>query len=62
MPTKEIPLTQGQVAIVDECDFERVSAIKWHAVAREAFDVVKKLVALRTPETVARMDRERGLK
>lgn len=32
-----------------------------NAPAREAFDVVKKLVALRTPETVARMDRERGL-
>lgn len=35
MSTKEIPLTQSQVAIVDECDFERVSAIKWHAVAHQ---------------------------
>lgn len=29
--------------------------------ARQAFETVKLLHALRTPETVARMDRERGL-
>ena len=29
--------------------------------ARIAFQTVRQLVALRTPETVARMDRERGL-
>lgn len=29
--------------------------------AREAFAEVKRLVALRTPETVERMERERGL-
>lgn len=28
---REIALTQGQVAIVDEEDYERVSAFKWHA-------------------------------
>lgn len=28
---KEIPLTQGKVALVDDADFERVSAFKWHA-------------------------------
>lgn len=29
--TKQIPLTQGQVAIVDDEDFERVNQFKWHA-------------------------------
>lgn len=28
---KEIPLTQGQVALVDDEDFERVNAFKWCA-------------------------------
>jgi hypothetical protein len=28
---KEIPLTQGQVALVDDEDFERVNAFKWYA-------------------------------
>lgn len=28
---KEIQLTQGQVALVDDDDFERVSQFKWHA-------------------------------
>jgi len=28
---KEIPLTQGQVAIVDDDDFEAVSSLKWFA-------------------------------
>lgn len=28
---KEIPLTQGKVALVDDEDFERVSAYKWYA-------------------------------
>ena len=26
-----IPLTQGQSAIVDDCDFERISAHRWYA-------------------------------
>src|SRR3990167_7889855 len=30
--TKEIPLTQGMVAIVDDEDFERVSQYKWRAL------------------------------
>lgn len=29
---KEIPLTQGQVAFVDEEDYERVFALSWYAV------------------------------
>jgi AP2 domain len=29
--TKQIPLTQGQIAIVDDEDFERVSAYNWRA-------------------------------
>ncbi len=28
---KEIQLSKGYVALVDDADFERVSAIKWHA-------------------------------
>lgn len=28
---KEIPLTQGHVALVDDADFESVSKFKWHA-------------------------------
>lgn len=28
----EVPLTQGRVALVDLCDFERMSEHKWHAV------------------------------
>jgi len=27
---KEIPLTQGRVALVDDDDYERVSQLKWH--------------------------------
>ena len=29
---REIPLSQGQVAIVDACNFERLSAHPWHAI------------------------------
>lgn len=28
---KEIPLTQGYVALVDDEDYDRVSAFKWYA-------------------------------
>lgn len=34
MTMREIPLTQGKVAIVDDEDFERVSAFRWHALKR----------------------------
>jgi hypothetical protein len=33
---KEIELTQGKVAIVDDEDYELVSRYKWHAVHRVA--------------------------
>ena len=29
---KEIPLTQGKTALVDDCDFEELSKNRWHAV------------------------------
>jgi len=28
---KEIPLSKGMVAFIDDEDFERVSALKWYA-------------------------------
>ena len=31
---KEIPLTQGKVALVDDGDFEWLSKFKWHALKR----------------------------
>ena len=33
---KTVPLTQGQVAIVDDEDFERISAHKWNAAWNES--------------------------
>jgi hypothetical protein len=30
--SREIPLTQGKVAVVDDCDYERLSAFKWYAL------------------------------
>lgn len=33
--TKEIPLTQGKVALVDDWDYERVARHKWSAVCME---------------------------
>lgn len=33
---KEIPLTQGKVALVDDADFEAVSKFKWHAAKRRS--------------------------
>jgi len=32
--TREIPLTRGLVAIVDESDYDRVSEMRWHASPR----------------------------
>jgi len=32
--TKEIKLTQGQVAVVDICDYEELNQYKWHALKR----------------------------
>jgi len=31
---KEIVLTKGQVALVDDVDYERVAKHKWHAVRK----------------------------
>jgi len=31
---KEIPLTQGRVAVVDDCDFAYLNQFKWHVVGR----------------------------
>ena len=33
---KKIPLTQGQFAIVDDEDFERVSKLKWYAAKKRS--------------------------
>lgn len=32
MGMKQIPLTQGKVALVDDSDFEELSKYKWHSV------------------------------
>lgn len=34
---KEIQLTQGKVAIVDDCDYERINQFKWHAINNHGF-------------------------
>lgn len=43
--TKEIPLTQGKVALIDAEDYERVSAFKWRASSDPK---TGKFLALRT--------------
>lgn len=73
-PTKT--LTEQALAVMDaEHTPEQLEAaikaqgdlVEWYfmcgkaALAREAFAHVKVLVAMRTPETVAEMDRARGL-
>jgi len=32
---KEIPLTQGKVALVDDADFDRVNQFKWYAMFKK---------------------------
>ncbi len=39
---KQIPLTQGKFAIVDDEDFERISQLKWHAHRRRNTYYAKK--------------------
>lgn len=57
--TKEIPLSQGKVAIVDATDYEWLSQWKWHAQERQG-----RWYAVRTPrlpsgkKTTIRMHRE----
>jgi hypothetical protein len=46
---KTIPLTQGQVAIVDDEDFERLSQFSWHAAF---YPITQKYVAKRVLATV----------
>lgn len=46
---KEIPLTQGYVALVDDEDFERVNAFKWFAVRDK-----RKVYARRSGERVGK--------
>ena len=37
---KEIPLTQGYVALVDDEDYERVNKFKWHALALQNGEII----------------------
>jgi hypothetical protein len=34
---KEIQLTQGKVALVDDLDYERINQFKWHAINNSGF-------------------------
>ena len=47
--SREIPLTQGQVAVVDECDYEWVAQYKWYALWSPG---VKSFYAVRNSPTV----------
>ena len=38
---REIPLTQGKVAIVDDEDFERLSRFKWYAVRQRGMEHIR---------------------
>jgi len=44
---KEIPLTRGYVALVDDADFERVSQHKWHAQTHYRGNKVSRVYVLR---------------
>ena len=47
---KEIPLTRGYVALVDDEDYERVSAFKWHTLIIYRKDkTIANTYAVRTP-------------
>jgi AP2 domain len=56
---KMIPLTQGQVALVDDADFEWLSAFKWHAHKRPGgtFYALRNVPSLRGGRTTLRMHR-----
>ncbi len=51
---KEIQLTQGQVALVDDEDFERVSQFKWHAIFYSKYANGGRFIAARTRCTLER--------
>lgn len=53
---------QLEAAIKAQGDLVQLHHMNGHnEPAREAFKVVRQLVLMRTPETVARLERERGL-
>ena len=55
---KEIPLTQGKVALVDDEDFEAISAFKWSAHrAKNTFDACRSVRGLITGWTHEQMHR-----
>lgn len=56
---KEIPLTQGKVALVDDEDYERVAQIKWHAVCqRRVWYAQRNFISAKTGRrTTQRMQR-----
>lgn len=43
---KQIPLTHGQFAIVDDAVFERLSLWKWHAVLKKTGYYAKRAIEL----------------
>jgi hypothetical protein len=49
---REIPLTQGHVALVDDSDYEHLAAHKWHALVCRTANVAKVYAA----RTVSRGD------
>lgn len=49
---KEIQLTRGQVAIVDDEDFDRVMAHKWHAGVKHQTKAPDEYYAYRSPDNI----------
>lgn len=43
---KEIPLTQGKVALVDDVDYEALAAFKWYAYRQDCTFYAKRMVVL----------------